>query len=303
MTLQMLVENRGDVSPRPRAKARQFDPKPALRSGELVLASLRDLPTQAYYRYLPRDLDRTSPPLVSIHGVSRNAREHAIAGRTLAQKLRRALIAPLFSREHCRGFQLLGLDGRGERADVLLDRIVHEVALAAGFQPGAIDLFGFSGGAQFAHRYALFHPARVRRLAVASAGWYTTPDPALAFPYGLARGPQAMPSADLNALLEIPQLVCVGSADSSRDRQVRSEPALDDRQGRTRVERAFSYTAEIYRAASLRGLRPRVRLAVIDGASHDFRDCMKRGLTEKLLDWFGARCPIDSFDTRNVHES
>ncbi len=275
----------------------------AAARGSLVLASLRDLPTQTYYRYVPAKLRRDAPVLVSVHGISRNAREHALACLPIARKLGCALIAPLFSREFCRGYQRLGLNGSGHRADALLDRIIEEVAATAQLDTGRINLFGFSGGAQFAHRYALLHPGRVSRLVVASAGWYTMPDPQLQFPEGTSVNEGAWAIPDVESFLAIPMLVSVGGQDVSRDRYVRSEPALNARQGRTRVERAFTYVAEVSRAARQRALQPRVRLTVVKGAGHDFRECMRRGLYRALLEWFAATSPVESLDAGSPNES
>jgi pimeloyl-ACP methyl ester carboxylesterase len=277
---------------------------PAATCGSLVLASLRDLPTQTYYRYIPADLRRAAAPvLVSVHGISRNAREHALACLPIAQKLGCALIAPLFSREFCQGYQQLGLTRGGRRADTLLDRIVAEVVAAADLEARPIYLFGFSGGAQFAHRYALLHPERVARLAVASAGWYTMPDPRLQFPEGMSLGEGARETPDVESFLAIPMLVSVGGQDLGRDRHVRSEPTLDASQGRTRLERAFTYVAEVSRAARRRALQPRVRLAVVAGAGHGFRECMRRGLSRTLLDWFTATNPFESPQAGYPNES
>lgn len=269
----------------------------------LMLTSLRDYPTQQYYRYLPRELDRAAPVLVSVHGISRNAREHALECVAIARGLRCALIAPLFSHEFCRGFQRLCLDRGAVRVDIQLDRIVQEVREFAQVLAAPIDLVGFSGGAQFAHRYALFHPQRVRRLVVASAGWYTMPDPALPFPYGLDRRALSLPSPDLRTFLAIPQLVAVGRQDASRDRNLRMGSYIDGRQGSTRLERAVGYTAELYRAAAHCGLPARARLHVIDGAGHDFRACMRKGLAAAVLRWLTADESIDLFDKANSHEA
>ncbi len=293
------VTARADHTPH----ALHADHRPAPARGSLVFATLRDLPTQAYYRYLPSTLNRSTPLLVSVHGISRNAREHVRACVPLAERLGCALIAPLFSREFCRGYQQLGLNGGGRRADSLLDRIVQEVASTAHLDATRINLFGFSGGAQFAHRYALLHPQRVSRLAVASAGWYTMPDPQQHFPDGMKLYDDALASPDVESFLAIPLLVSVGGEDSGRDRHLRSEPILNARQGRTRVERAFTYVAEVSRAASLRGLPPRARLIVVAGAGHDFRECMRRGLARQVLDWFAATSPVELPDAGSPIES
>ena len=62
-----------------------------------------------------------------------------------------------------------------------------------GAAAGPFYLFGFSGGAQFAHRYVLAHPDRVAAAGIGAAGWYTFPDSATPYPYGLGRGAGQQP--------------------------------------------------------------------------------------------------------------
>jgi pimeloyl-ACP methyl ester carboxylesterase len=52
---------------------------------------------------------------------------------------------------------------------------VDHIAAQAGISPGPILIFGFSAGAHFAHRFALWNPARVRAFVAYSAGWWDTP--------------------------------------------------------------------------------------------------------------------------------
>ena len=42
-----------------------------------------------------------------------------------------------------------------------------------GIDTRRINLFGFSGGAQFAHRYAMAHPGSVNALVLTAPGWFT----------------------------------------------------------------------------------------------------------------------------------
>ena len=56
-----------------------------------------------------------------------------------------------------------------------LDKILAKVARGTPIHRDQIYLFGFSAGAQFAHRYALFRPRRVRAVAAHAAGQYTLP--------------------------------------------------------------------------------------------------------------------------------
>ena len=49
----------------------------ALEKGVVLRRRLRGFPNQLYYLYIPRSAGKRPPLMVSVHGVSRNARQHA----------------------------------------------------------------------------------------------------------------------------------------------------------------------------------------------------------------------------------
>ncbi len=69
------------------------------------------------------------------------------------------------------------LIGRDIRADLWVERIVDRYA-NVGLGDGTFNLFGHSAGAQFAIRYALQRPGRVREVIVESSGSMPAPTPA-----------------------------------------------------------------------------------------------------------------------------
>ena len=74
---------------------------------------------------------------------------------------------------------------------------------ATGNRSASYLLYGHSAGAQFVHRYLYFVPeARVAKVVAANAGWWTLPDLAVGFPYGL-RG-SVVHEAGLKAMLQRP---------------------------------------------------------------------------------------------------
>ena len=259
----------------------------ALPDGAPELRLPRDEEGIPYYLYVPGKVDPEAPPLVAVHGISRGADEHLEAFAPWAERSGRVLIAPLFSEAQCRRYQKVILDRC--QADRALFATLREVAEATGVEIDRFDLFGFSGGAQFAHRFALLHPERVARLAVSSAGWYTLPDPAEAYPYGLASGPRAGQRfrPKLEAFLEIPTLVLVGERDIERDSALRKEQRVDQRQGLTRVERAARWSQALRRAATRAGVAAEIRFRSLPNCGHDFEDCVRDGgLVEQVMEWF-----------------
>jgi pimeloyl-ACP methyl ester carboxylesterase len=256
---------------------------------------LRDLPiTQRRvvsdrsirYRHVrPKGPLRSDLVLVAVHGISRNADEHAAALARLAQRLGCHLVAPLFGRQRFNDYQQLGLSADGVRADLALQLILADLTRHGLDSDARIILTGFSGGAQFAHRYALAHPQRIAALLIAAAGWYCEPDSTVPWPLGCGDGQGAPRELHPDALLALPTLVVVGECDDVRDRALRRDPVLDSMQGQTRLARARNWVAGLQRRAACAGLPPRCQLRILPKASHDFVEMVAAGLPRAYADF------------------
>ncbi len=240
-----------------------------------------------YLRFVPRNPDPQRPPLVCVHGISRDALGHLTAFIDWAEQTGTELLAPLFDRRRYRGYQRLKSSNRTLHPAAALDAILDETV---GVRPCL--LYGFSGGAQFAHRYALVRPQRVAGMALAAAGWYTFPSAAASFPYGLAPG--RMPGSlaiDFQAFLQVPKCVLVGDRDVERDPSLRSNRVLDREQGDNRLARATAWVAALERAAARRGLAPACRLVVVPEVGHDWQECYAQGrMHEHVARFFDDIC-------------
>lgn len=249
----------------------------------------------SYYLYLPRQSVQRDRVLVSVHGVSRNALEHVELLRGFADRNGFALVAPLFTAGTFRDYQRLGRRGRGPRADLALIRVLNEIAMETGLDTGKVDMFGFSGGAQFVHRFAYAHSQRVRSLILGSAGWYTMPDRSLPYPYGTAdaRGLDAV-RFNLAAAARLPTLVVVGGEDDKEDDEELncSRPVLQS-QGRHRLERARTWTAAMNVLARQQGLPDPAELVVLPGVGHSFRQAVEDGaLAHRLFEHCSRAAPL-----------
>lgn len=239
-----------------------------------------------YYVYVPTKPRADAIPLVSVHGISRNASEHAAAFGPLAEATGKVVVAPLFSMRGCRRYQRVLDDCRPDKALLTtLDSVAADIGIAV----DRFDLFGFSGGAQFAHRFAMLHPERVNRLALASAGWYTLPTSHYPFPVAAAAdSPEgARLQETLDRFLTVPTLVMVGEHDTARDANLRRSHMLDERQGMTRVERGARFVQAFRHAARRAGIGPVAQFRTIPGCGHSFEDCIDKGGMSGLLQvWF-----------------
>lgn len=254
--------------------------------GRIVHRRLRGDPHQQYLVYVPTRARPGAPIFVAVHGVSRNVEEHAKLFAPHAEQRGVVLIAPSFPEPRHAGYQRLSADGVADRADRALDAIVKEVAGSTGADGRRFWLFGFSGGAQFAHRYLFAHPDRVVRVAIGAAGWYTFPDERTPYPYGL--GPSAERRDlrfDAGRFLRVPVTVFVGLADTSGGEHLRRNARVDRQQGTTRLDRARRWVAAMNRAARSRGLPPPASCHEVPGIEHSFRQFMTEGdLGERVFD-------------------
>ena len=229
--------------------------------------------------FIPRKRHPDGRMLVSVHGVSRNVEEHIELLRPLAERFGVVLLAPLFAEDCFPDYQRLGRKGQGPRADLALIRLLNELKGLLGQDTSCVDMFGFSGGAQFAHRFAMAHPQRVRRLSLGAAGWYTMPDRSLSYPFGVrdANGLDGV-RLDVITAARLPTLVLVGERDNStEDEELNQSKRVCRRQGANRRERAHSWVQEMNNFATKRGDSPATRLLVLPGVDHSFHAAVLEG--------------------------
>lgn len=242
---------------------------------KVVRCALRADPDQNYYLHVPERRGNDAPLLVSVHGLSRKAFQHARLLGPYADEYGVVVLAPHFDEDRFPDYQKLGHDGPGGRADAMLDEIVREAARLTAVDASPIYLVGFSGGAQFAHRYTMAHPERVAGAILVSAGWYTFPDPTVRYPYGLEPSRRhALIDFDPEGFLRVPITVLVSREDDSNDSLRRTE-RCDRQQGVTRRERGHNWVKAMRAAAEADSIEPMVDIEEFPGGSHSFKEFMQ----------------------------
>ncbi len=243
----------------------------------VVLRAVNRRQDQRYYLYQPPKSDPALPLFVTVHGISINARDQARLFAPWAKKIGATIISPIFDPHFYPDYQRLGRTGHGKRADIALDAMLTSAAADSGCSNHSLALFGFSGGAQFAHRYTMANPERIAAQVLVAPGWFTFPD-GRRYPYG-TRKPKRLPGIEFDSqkYLSVDSLVLVGADDTMRDASLRSSDQLDRRQGFNRVERGQRWIAAMQKACAATNRFSRYKFETLDGCGHDFEQCMRLG--------------------------
>ncbi len=146
-------------------------------------------------------------------------------------------------------------------------------------------VFGFSRGAQLAHRFGLFYPERVESVAAISSGSFTLPSEyrdnnpkatPLKMPYGVSDLELYLGHViNYEDLKKVSFLIEVGENDNAPDDVPRQ---FDPYVGKTRVERARAFQSTLLSD----GIS--ARLIIFPGASHEMTNDMIRTALQFLRD-------------------
>ncbi|HSO06607.1 MAG TPA: PHB depolymerase family esterase [Pelomicrobium sp.] len=255
-------------------------PAPA---GSVLERHLIGEPPLRYFLYVPRSAPaRGAPLLVTVHGISRNARQHARMFAPLAERYGVVLVAPLFDADRFPDYQRLGR--RGGRPDLVLADVLRDVQADTGAATDKIFLFGYSGGGQFVHRFAMAYPQRVQGYVVGASGWYTLPDPGRRFPYGTLPAPELPELAfDPARFTAVRGSVVVGERDVHQGTALRKSRRVEKHQGRSRVDRARRWVSAMNESAMQHGNEPDFTLTVLPRSGHSFSRSMRRGAMGEIV--------------------
>lgn len=244
--------------------------------GRFVFTGWDGPPLPVWYQ-LPREVNPSTPVVVVMHGVNRDADRYRDEWAGLAVKHRFIVIAPEFSRADFPGAASYNTgffaeaDGtlrpRSRWSFAAIEPLFDETRRRFGAAAERYTIYGHSAGAQFVHRYVLFMPeARIEQAIAANAGWYTMPDRAIAFPYGLEGAPVAPDM--LKSALGKPLTVLLGTADTdSADPDLRTTPEANQ-QGPHRFARGQSFFAEGRALAASLGAPFGWRMEHVPGVGH-----------------------------------
>ena len=235
---------------------------------------------------LPDNFSTEPTPLVAVHGIKRGVSEQVeyLAAHASAQG--RPVIAPEFNEMNWRNYQQVV---RRSRADLALIGLMQKMRTTGIWQTQHFDLAGYSGGAQFAHRFAMLYPHLIGKLTASAAGWYTFPDGA-PFPYGLGDPANSRKKwgsrirARFCEFLTIPIDVAVGALDTKIDKATRSFSDLDLQQGINRFQRGQNWVNALNKAAKIWGItKLPAHFHVLPDSGHNFVECIENGGLARII--------------------
>lgn len=227
----------------------RFDERAAAQFdyGRTPIYALKSDPRFSYCLYVPKT--GAADLVVAVHGTGRTFTDYRDRFSEFGRWHGCMVLCPLFP------VGVLGNDDRdgfkylreGDiRYDLLLNAMVDEVAGRYARRFDEFALFGYSGGAHFAHRYFMLHPDRLWAVSIGAPGSVTLLDPQRDWWVGTRNVGELFGHAvDTTAMARVPTQMIVGAADletweiTHREGKRHWMPGANDA-GRTRPERLES---------------------------------------------------------------
>jgi predicted esterase len=253
--------------------------------------SVPPAPPFELYTHLPPNATQHQPlpVLVVLHGMGAQGESFASGLIADADANGWVLVAPTIPYSNCMDPKdILDDDVRFlQTLRQTLDGLPNRLHLR--LQP-RVMLFGFSRGAQLAHRFALFFPEYVSAVAALSAGTYTLPiekrklesgEQPVLLPYGVGDSQNHVARmVDWDLFKKVVFWLGVGEKDNRAGDVPRS---FDQYIGNTRIERACAFEA------ALEKLGVKTQLVIFPGADHEVTAEMRRSLVKFFYQTYSSK--------------
>ncbi|WP_298257601.1 alpha/beta hydrolase [uncultured Litoreibacter sp.] len=174
-------------------------------------------PRFSYTFYIPPTLSPKTSLLTVIHGNMRSVERTRDAFVDFARWNDCVIMAPLFplgvlGDDNKDGFKFIQ---EGDiRYDLLLLEMFAEARAKFGLETEQMGIFGFAGGAQFAQRFTLLHPHKVKAASISAPGSVTLLDPDKDWWIGIGDTKERFGiEVDVDALAKVAFQLVVGTAD------------------------------------------------------------------------------------------
>jgi hypothetical protein len=240
----------------------------------------------------PGAIDGHTRICVAVHGIFRSPLQQVALLAEAAQKHNFILVAPFFDKKAWRGYQQLKSSKKETRADQALLHSLRRIENLFSLPSRKIWMHGYSGGAQFVHRFTMVHPDKVEAVVLGAAGWYTFPHYSRDYPLGLKMDRQKtlLGIIDPFGFINIRYLVVVGDCDRVRDHSLNQSSAIMASQGKTRIERARNWVNAMRAYISENEGSGSAELLIVEGVGHSFRQLASNPVYRHKIDNFLSGC-------------
>lgn len=242
-------------------------------------APLAAKPIKVYYNIPAGGKRATMPILFVMSGVNRNAEDYLKAWVSASNAKGFMVFAPEFSSTYYPGSANYNQGGiysgstlrpEAEWTFSLIEPLFDFIVADLGGSQQRYDMWGHSAGGQFVHRYVLFKPeARLNRAVAGNPGWYTLPDFAVTYPYGLESSP-ATPASLEHAFAQT-LVVQLGTADIDENDPNLEHNASVDAQGLTRYARGKYFWSVATAMSNKMGSPFNWQMREVAGVAHDYK--------------------------------
>ena len=249
----------------------------------MFIFSKNNIDFEVFY-YVPDSYSSSSKVVFALHGGGRDAEgvRNSLIQKSIDYNF--IVIAPKFSSENFSlgdGYNLgnVYVDGDNPTTETLNDEEVWSFSIieplfdsvksSLSLEEDKYNLFGFSAGAQFVHRFILFKEnARFDKVVSAAAGWYTVPNTSITFPYGFDNS--ILMNVNLNSLLSKDLYIQVGALDNNPNSAGLRHNEYADAQGLNRVTRAVHFFENGQNLSQSNNYNFNWSLHIVQGANHNF---------------------------------
>lgn len=232
------------------------------------------------WTHKPDGIALDAPVLIVMHGNSRDADRYLHQWRDLSDQYGFYLIVPEFSRANYRGSRQYHLghvvDPKGkvrpksEWSFSYIEQAFDFYRAQYNITTTDYSIYGHSAGSQFVHRFLYHLPeSRAKQFVAANAGWYTMPDAAQEWPYGL--GSSLVTEAMLKHALGRPVLVLLGDQDIDPENTSLRKTSEAMLQGPHRFARGHHFFAAAQTRAAVLDTPFTWKMAVVPDVAHDNR--------------------------------
>ncbi len=184
----------------------------------------------SYSLYVPAHFPTSNPEdfrlMVVVHGTNRPNQTMLLRFQEFADENNSIIVAPLFPAriddpEDLDNYKYISY--KGIRFDQVLLSMIDEISERYDIKRRPFSLFGFSGGAHFAHRFLILHPERLSAVSIAAPGSVTLVDRTSDWWVGVANLEQMFgKKVDLDAMQRVPVHLVVGENDTKTNEIIHS---------------------------------------------------------------------------------